>query len=178
MSLNENLLKVKQYFRDKGVALVVKRDSEVRYTNQSISSELLLQVHCAIHDNLPHKSKVSKTKLIEERFENVFSDNVDASAIFNSFVLYKVTSSNLKAKNIESEISTHGIYALLNCIKRCDPSLIVDFEEHKFETAFDKAIEKIRQLILEARGNKVKEFTPNNYFKSADIANDLNAMFP
>ncbi len=163
-SLNPNVKKIKQYFYEKNISLLTKRDSEQTVTGESISIEHLLQVYCSIYKGIPHSAKISKTKLIEDEFDGVFSSDSKIENLHTSFLIYQSVDRLIKSCAV-SEITRHGLYAVLYSVVKVNPDLKDNFEQRKLEATLKQALSDLVSIISEEK-NKDTSFSAHNFFKS------------
>lgn len=173
-SLNPNIRKIKQFFAENDISLLTKRDSEVKISGRSISSDLLLQIYWAIYGDTPHKSKRSKTKLLEEKFDDIFSSISEHKNLLASYKTYNYVSS--KIKSLDAEIAKHGLYSLLFTMAQISPAIKNEYDEQVAKDAYKKAAEVLRGVIEEQK-SKDSAFSAHNFFKSQKSTSEiLNAL--
>lgn len=162
-SNNKNLKLLKRYFATKNITLIIKRDIEEEICKKSINSELLLQVYCAIYKEIPHRSKISKSRLTETYYDEVYSSENNVEDLLRAFQLYDFTKE--KNKHHDEEHLLHSIYAMLYVMTKRDPNLKSLFDEEKAEIAYDYAIKFLTSLTKEQK-NSNTNYSHHNFFKS------------
>lgn len=160
---NKNLRLLRQYFENQGVSLVIQRDVEEELLPESINSELLLQVYCAIYKEIPHRSKISKSKLTEDFYDIVYDDTTIATELFAAYKLYDFTKKENK-KHTEEHL-LHSIYAMLFVMTKKYPELKRAFAGDVANKAYEWALNFLTDLT-EYQKSINESYTHHNFFKS------------
>lgn len=160
---NENLKKIKDYFSIKGVTLIIYRDSEERITSESINSETLLQAYCSIYKEIPNRAKISRSKITELYYDEVYNNADNASNLLCAYYLYKyVITEN---KKHDEEHLLHSIYAMLYVMTKKYPKLKLNYSEDVIQKAYNEALSFLTNLTNDQK-NKNESYTHHNFFKS------------
>lgn len=163
-SLNPNIKKIKIFFAEHDISLITKRDSEEKVKNNSISSDLLLQIYWAIYGDEPHRSKISKTTLINDKFDEVFNNENTHKNLITSFRIYKFVYNKVKELT-NGDIINHGLFSILYTIVLVSPKLKTAYDETLIIDAYIKGIRILESVISQQRKLN-KDFSPHNFFKS------------
>ena len=170
-TLHPNLAKIRTFFDANGIRLLTKRDSELKPIAESISADLLLQVYCAIYENIPHESKISKTSLIENYFDKVFGAENTFNQLLNAFRLHKYVRGENKKIASQHDFIAHGEYAILYTLVCFEPAQKGNINYETIQLSYEKSIE-----LLDTRSRDIKDSgkTLHNYFKSKQSTDDIN----
>lgn len=163
-STNPNLKKIKNLFAQKEISLLIQRNCEEKKNKLAINSDFLLQLYCAIFKEIPHKSKISKNSIIDDYYDEVYSDPTSADKLLNSFYLYNYVQ-NMNKENKDVSHLKHSLYSMLYIMTKKNPTLKESFDIEIAKKAYEYAKE-ILQEITESEKSKTKDYTHNNFFKS------------
>lgn len=170
-SLHPNVKKIKLFFKENGVLLQTKRDSEFK---AEISLEYLLQLYWSIFAQEPHSAKRSKTKLIENHFDEVFDKEDNATDLLASYNLCKYISSKLKDYKGADDIKRHGLFSLLFTMKKLNDDITGEgIDTKELDIAFEEAIELINKSISNEK-IEFPELSAHNFFKSQKSTVSIN----
>ena len=162
-----NLNNIKLFFEQNGISLVTKRDSEEKKLKYSISSDRLLQIYCSIYKKVPHKAKISKTKLIEEYYEEVYSNPNSFKELLLSYRLYF----NIEGKHKKSitDHSRHSLFSVLFYMSLIDPDILninKEFNLNEVNKIYIKSMTDIDNIINIYSSKPNSNYTHHNFFKS------------
>lgn len=162
-SSNINLKKIKEFFKENNISLLIKRDIEEEKLNKSINSDLMLQIYCASYMGIPHKSKISKNKLIEDYYDEVYSNSNIHNDLLNCFNVYDFIKSN--NKNLKYEHLNHSTFSILYLIYKLKPELKDKIDFKILNDTYTYAI-NILNKIVEEQKRKDENYSHHNFFKS------------
>ncbi len=162
-SLHPNVRKIKQYFNDNDVILVTKRDSEIKLSSRSITAEFLLQVYWAIFGGEPHKSKASKSKLVDDLYDEVYGADNTYKDLYTSYLIYEDVKKKIQLIS-NYEIKDHGLYSVLYAMVKIFPKLKAGYDKNISASAFEATIRVIEDVINKEKQNPL--FSAHNFFKS------------
>lgn len=160
---NENLKKIKEFFKTNGINLIIYRDAEEKTILESINSETLLQVYCSIYKEIPNRAKISKSKLTEAFYDDVYGNINNHKKLLCSYHLYKYVNAANKKHNEEHLL--HSIYAMLYIMSKKYPELKQKYSDNIATKAYEEALSFLTQLTNEQK-SKNESYTHHNFFKS------------
>ena len=160
---NENLKKIKEYFLTHGITLIIYRDTEEKITQNSINSETLLQAYCAIYKEIPNRAKISRTKITELYYDEVYNDPSNVHDLLCSFYLHRYVVLENKTRNEEHLL--HSIYAMLYVMTQKHPTLKKNYSEEIVAQAYNDAVSFLTDLTDEQMSRN-ESYTHHNFFKS------------
>ncbi|MBD5403187.1 hypothetical protein HDR58_10405 [bacterium] len=162
-STNKNLKKLKKFFELNNISLLIDRNIEEEKLEKAINSESLLQLYCASYMEIPHRSKISKAKLTENYYDNVYNNEEAYNDLLNIYKIYEFVKEKNKTQK-QSHI-THSLYSILYLIFKLEPSLKTTWDIKILEPAYNKAIEIIDEIVKEQAENN-PDYSNHNFFKS------------
>lgn len=170
-SSNINLKKIKEFFKENNISLLIKRDIEEEKLEKSINSDLLLQIYCASYMEIPHKSKISKNKLIEDYYDDVYSNANIHKELLNSFNVYDFVKAN--NRNLKYEHLNHSTFSILYLIYKLRPELKNEINLKLLDETYKKAIDILNKIVDEQK-NKDENYSHHNFFKSEKSTTAIN----
>lgn len=168
--------KVKAYFAEKGVGVLVKDGEEIIFYDDTITNENLLQIYAAVYGDEPAKAKVSKMAVFKKYFDRVFTEpeyQADiAGKLYRCYQLSKYLYS--KTSTEDNQFITNAWYALLYTMKCRNPqALNLSIPDSGLPAVLDDAFVKakaILQKIISAKQAQLRErFSMNNLFKNQEV---------
>jgi len=168
-STNENLKKIKAFFDTKEVSLLIQRNVEEEKKPKAINSDLLLQVYCAIYKSIPHKSKISKNKLIKDYYDDVYSNPSIHNDLLNSFYLYEYVRKENKCRS--QQHLSHSMYSVLYIMGCCEVSLKESFAPDIAIKAYNKSVGILDEIVQRQQD---ENYSNHNFFKSEKSTNEIN----
>lgn len=166
--------KVKDHFKSKGVALIVKPGEDLTDYNDSITNENLLQAYVAMFLKEPAKAKVSRIAVFNQYFDSVFSekelDSGISNKLYNCYVIWK----KIKTLSTSDPLYAHAIYSIMYILGLLKPILTNNtIARNEIEKHFDENIKQATKIIQNIADKKREElgsrFSYNNLFKSSEI---------
>lgn len=173
-STNENLKKIKEFFNLQNISMLIQRDIEETKKEKSINSDFLLQIYCSIYKRIPHRSKISKSKLIEDYYDEVYSNPNIHNDLLNSFYIYEYVRTENK-KMTQSHLN-HSLYSMLYLIGIIEPKLQEGFDKCLIEKSYKEAL-NILDEIVENQSKNDKDYTHHNFFKAEKSTIAINNYF-
>ena len=160
---NENLKKIKDYFAMNGISLMIYRDSEEKISKECINAETLLQAYCSIYLNIPNRAKISKSKLTETYYDEIYSDTNNCNQLLCSYRIYKYVVAQNKKR--EEEHLLHSTYAMLYIMTQKYSNLKTNYDAKETEEAYNFALKFLSDLTYEQKSRN-ESYTHHNFFKS------------
>ena len=145
------------------ITLIIYRDTEEKITPESINSETLLQTYCSIYKEIPNRAKISRSKITELYYDEVYDDVDNADNLLCSYYLYKYIIAENKKHNEEHLL--HSIYAMLYIMTKKYPELKSNYSGDVAKKAYDEALSFLTDLTNDQK-NKNESYTHHNFFKS------------
>ncbi|MGL4987456.1 MAG: AIPR family protein [Treponemataceae bacterium] len=170
-SINSNLKKIKEFFDQQNISLLIQRNSEEKKHSLAINSDFLLQIYCAIFENIPHKSKISKSRIIEEYYDRIYNNECIHNELLTSFHLYNYIK-NKNMQNAECGHLRHSIYAMLYIMTQKHPYLKKSFKETTAEKAYSEAITILEEITTQEKNKP--DYSHHNFFKSENSITCIN----
>ena len=163
-STNTNLRKIKEFFYENNISLLINRDIEEEKLPLSINSDTLLQLYCSLYEGIPHKAKISISKLIEDYYDDIYNMHNIHTRLLNTFKIYQTIKN--KNKN-HSDIAhlKHSLLSLLFLIGLLSPSVKDNYNENLIIETYNKAL-NILNKIVEEQKSKDSNYSNHNFFKS------------
>lgn len=162
-STNSNLKKIKEYFRENNISLLISRDVEEEKMPLAINSDTLLQLYCSLYKGIPHKAKISIGKLVEDYYDDVYNTPNIHNELLNAFKIYQIVKSNIRENTNLSHLK-HSSFSLLYTMGLLIPDIKMKYDEELVMKAYDKALNFLNEIIEEQRNNS--NYTNHNFFKS------------
>lgn len=163
-STNSNLRKIKEFFYENHISLLINRDIEEEKLPLSINSDTLLQLYCSLYMEIPHKAKISISKLIEDYYDDVYNTPDIHKKLLNTFKINQI----IKNKNKEhTDIIhlKHSSLSLLFLIGLLNPSLKDTYNEEKLVETYDNALNILNEIV-EKQKEEDANYSNHNFFKS------------
>ena len=173
-STNSNLRKIKEFFYENHISLLINRDIEEEKLPLSINSDTLLQLYCSLYMEIPHKAKISISKLIEDYYDDVYNTPDIHKKLLNTFKINQI----IKNKNKEhTDIIhlKHSSLSLLFLIGFLNPSLKDTYNEEKLVETYDNAL-NILNKIVEKQKKEDANYSNHNFFKSEKSTLQIKSM--
>ncbi len=173
-SANVNLKKIKDFFLENNVSLLINRDVEEKKLPDAINSDTLLQLYCSLYKGIPHKAKISISKLIEDYYDDVYNTPNIHMDLLNTFKIFQIIKKKNK-ENPEIQHLRHSSFSLLYLMGMLHPEIKNSYSEDKIITAYDESLAALNKIV-EKQKNENKNFSNHNFFKSeksTEIINDL-----
>lgn len=173
-SANINLKKIKDFFYENNVSLLINRNVEEEKLQDAINSDTLLQLYCSLYRGIPHKAKISISKLIEDYYDEVYNTSDIHIDLLNTFKIFQI----IKEKNKEnSDILhlKHSKLSLLYLMGLLHPEIKASYDKNKILTAYEEGLSALN-TIVEEQQKENQNFSHHNFFKSersTEIINDL-----
>lgn len=162
-STNGNLKKIKDYFKENNVSLLISRDVEEEKMQLAINSDTLLQLYCSLYKGIPHKAKISIGKLVEDYYDDIYNTPNIHNELLNVFKIYQVVKSNIQENSNISHLK-HSQFSLLYTMGLLVPEIKIKYDKELINDAFDKALLFLNELVNEQKVNR--NYTDHNFFKS------------
>ena len=163
-STNSNLRKIKEFFYENHISLLINRDIEEEKLALSINSDTLLQLYCSLYIGIPHKAKISISKLIEDYYDDVYNTPDIHTKLLNTFKINQV----IKNKNKEhTDIIhlKHSSLSLLFLIGLLNPTLKDVYDEELLMETYDNALNILNEIVEKQKTEDVN-YSNHNFFKS------------
>ena len=163
-STNSNLRKIKEFFYENHISLLINRDIEEEKLALSINSDTLLQLYCSLYIGIPHKAKISISKLIEDYYDDVYNTPDIHTKLLNTFKINQV----IKNKNKEhTDIIhlKHSSLSLLFVIGLLNPTLKDVYDEELLMETYDNALNILNEIVEKQKTEDVN-YSNHNFFKS------------
>ncbi len=163
-STNSNLRKIKEFFYENHISLLINRDIEEEKLPLSINSDTLLQLYCSLYMEIPHKAKISISKLIEDYYDDVYNTPNIHKKLLNTFKINQI----IKNKNKEhTDIIhlKHSSLSLLFLIGLLNPSLKDIYNEELLVETYDNALNILNEIV-EKQKEEDANYSNHNFFKS------------
>ncbi len=161
-SIDETLQKVKEYFSNYGISLLIERNFEEKKLEKAINSDLLLQLYCSSYLGIPHEAKISKSKLIEDNFDRVFSTTDVHEKTLRIFEIYEyVKDKNRVKKQLHIK---HSLFSILFAMFLIEPKIKTEDLESILPNTYEKAI-KVIDLVVKLE-QTYESYSHHNFFKS------------
>ena len=164
-SLHPNVPKLKDYFSNHNIDLITKRDSEKKKEDTWITLDSLLQIYWSLYKGEPHIAKISKSRLVSDKFDLIFDDTTEAKNLLIACKTYNYINPLLKKGEVDDSIRKYGDYAVLYYMTLQNPKLLEEYNEQKLHEAFKESLIGISKILEGKRKNNV-DFSPYNFFKS------------
>lgn len=175
-SLNPKVNKIKDLFKEYDINLITKRDSEYEKKPYEITAELLLQIYCAMYEKIPHKSKISKSRLIQDYFDNVYGNTEIFKDLLNCVCYYYFINSQ---KNKQSEFTIkqlhiHGVYAILYTMFSLKQNELtsISTDNKQLKDTYEKTLKILNEIIKDQQKNI--DFSFHNFFKALKSTTLIN----
>lgn len=162
-STNSNLKKIKDYFKENNVSLLISRDVEEEKMSLAINSDALLQLYCSLYKGIPHKAKISIGKLVEDYYDDVYNTPNIHNELLNVFKIYQVIKSNIR-ENSDIAHLKHSLFSLLYTMGLLVPEIKSRYDKNDVINAFTKALIFLNEIVEEQKGHS--GYTDHNFFKS------------
>ena len=166
---------VQNYFKEKGVKLEIRR-GEFGADINFVRNDTIMQFYLALFRKIPAQAKRSKTQAFSTNFEIVFSEqNKDLSAqlyqayLIRNFLLEKEKNNS----NEDKSLLENADLSLAYTMARVSSNLLTDPSLREADTAYNSALNIIKQVINEAKSILGTRFSYNNLFKNPIVVDLL-----
>ena len=175
--------KVKEYFAERGVGLIVKDGEEIVFYDDTITNENLLQLYAALYKDNPAKAKLSKLLVFKQYFDEVFTEeSFQAGISAKLYRCYGVSKFLYSKKTSEdNQFITNAWYSLIYGIKKYNQHVLnIAIPEGELpgilEEAYGKAKTTLRTIITKKQAELGERFSLNNLFKNQEIKDLIDLM--
>lgn len=163
-STNSNLRKIKEFFYENHISLLINRDIEEEKLPLSINSDTLLQLYCSLYMEIPHKAKISISKLIEDYYDDVYNTPDIHKKLLNTFKINQIVK-NKNKEHTDIIHLKHSSLSLLFLIGLLNPSLKDTYNEEKLVETYDNALNILNEIV-EKQKKEDANYSNHNFFKS------------
>ena len=182
---------VQSYFEDHKYGLEIKKNEYNTGTKINLKQDLgyvatqdeVLQFYVSIYKEKPHNAYISKSKVFEDYFKLIFSEDNKGLAILPQEYLRAFEIGYFVQNRIKSEDISNGNSFLANCsiflmfvMSQIEPKLkdiTIDIGNLNLKSVYDNA-KKITKELVEARIKKEDRLYSNNkYFKTEECKKDF-----
>ncbi|MDA0157068.1 AIPR family protein [Brachyspira hyodysenteriae] len=131
-SSNKTLKKLKMFFEQEGISLLIQRNSEEKVLKRNISSDKLLQIYCSMYRKIPHISKSSKESIIKEYYDDVYSNPHIHNDLLLSFLIYETVINEYNSLKSSVNHIPHSLYAVLYTMFLLSSDIVDNFNYKRF----------------------------------------------
>lgn len=163
-STNSNLRKIKEFFYENHISLLINRDIEEEKLPLSINSDTLLQLYCSLYMEIPHKAKISISKLIEDYYDDVYNTPDIHKKLLNTFKINQIVK-NKNKEHTDIIHLKHSSLSLLFLIGLLNPSLKDTYNEEELVETYDNALNILNEIV-EKQKEEDANYSNHNFFKS------------
>ena len=189
-SNNQIAKKMQDYFEEQGYGLEIKRKEYITGTRSKKLSNLrfvatqdeVLQFYVSIYKEQPHKAYISKTKVFEDYFKLIFTENPDDDLYLKYFRAFEIgyfVQNQVKKTDISngnSFLTSGGIF-LMYVMSQINPDIKNKFNtpisQSELNETFQKAKEVIKHLVQTRIDREKDLYSHNRYFKSEECKKDF-----
>ena len=175
-SNNSNQAKVKKFFEQYGIGLIVKKGEGTFYYDDTITNENLLQIYASLYENDPAMAKRSKAATFKKYFDEVFSEESLKENISKKLYRCYEISDYLRSKIVDEnkQLITNAWYSIIYTMKNINDNVANEnipssqITEH-FGKSYSEATNIILKIVERKQAELKDRFSLNNLFKGNEI---------